>query len=76
MSWRKAKITEPDNIILMNGKEAHILGVSQIIHGEKNEEGSVEGKKYYNLAGQKHRSWFILDLETGQRGLNLGADEE
>lgn len=76
MSWRKAKVTEPDNIILMNGKEAHILGVSKLIHGEYDEEeGSVKGKVYYNLSGQKHRHWFLLDLETGKRGLNPGSEE-
>lgn len=29
---------------------------------------AVEAQEIYNLKKQKHRNWFILDLETGQHG--------
>lgn len=74
MGWRTAKVTEPDNIAIMNGQEAHFLGVSKIILGTK-ENGQVKGKTFYNTSGQAHRSWFLLDLETGQRGVNIGSEE-
>lgn len=75
MGWRTAKVTEPDNIAIMNGQEAHFLGVSKIIRGVADEKGRVEGKTFYNTSGQAHRGWFLLDLETGQRGLNVGSEE-
>ena len=76
MGWRTAKAAEPkqDNISMMNGKEVHFLGVSKIIRGISDENGEVQGKTFHDLSAQSHRPWFLLDLETGQRGLNPGSE--
>lgn len=63
-----------DNRINIKGKEAIPIGVSEIRLGVLNEDtDKVEGKVMYSLKEQKHRNWFLIDLETGKRGVNPGS---
>ena len=73
-----------DNQLIIENNEYTGLGVAKIIVGVENPESRetlvdpVTGYKYarntvetheiYCLKTQKHRPWFILDLETGSRG--------
>ena len=79
-----------DNKLLIEEKEYIGLGVSKIIFGKENldrreilqdkETGlnysrtAVEAQEIYCLKTQKHRPWFILDLETGQNGWYPGCE--
>lgn len=47
-----------DNYVKINDREAHFIGVSKIQLGNK---------IFYNLSEQKHRPWFVLVLDRGQR---------
>lgn len=63
-----------DNRINIRGKEAIPIGVNEIKLGVLNEDtGKVEAQTMYNLKEQNHRNWFLIDLETGKRGVNPGS---
>lgn len=72
-----------DNSLIIENKEYIGLGVAKIVVGVENPERTeiivnedgyneartaVEAQEIYCLKTQKHRPWFILDLETGSRG--------
>lgn len=72
-----------DNSLIIENKEYTGLGVAKIVVGVENpnqteiivnKDGyneartAVEAQEIYCLKTQKHRPWFILDLETGSRG--------
>lgn len=73
-----------DNQLVIENKEYIGLGVERIIVGVENPNereiivnpntglnearNRVEAQEIYCLKTQKHRLWFILDLETGSRG--------
>lgn len=72
-----------DNSLVIENHEYTGLGVEKVIVGVENpdrteiivnNEGyneartAVEAQEIYCLKTQKHRPWFILDLETGSRG--------
>lgn len=76
--------------VLLDGKEATVLGAQQIIVGVENpnkrevltdwasgynySRTAVEPQELYNLHVSKHSPWFILDLETGQHGWYPGCE--
>ena len=76
--------------VLLDGKEATVLGAQQIIVGVENPDKreirtdwdsgynysrtAVEPQELYNLHVSKHSPWFILDLETGQHGWYPGCE--
>lgn len=47
-----------DNLVKINGKEAHFIGVQRIQLGKDS---------YYNLSEQKHRPWFVIVLDSQGR---------
>lgn len=72
-----------DNSLRIENYEYTGLGLEKVIVGVENtdrteiivnNEGyneartAVEAQEIYCLKTQKHRPWFILDLETGSRG--------
>ena len=72
-----------DNSLIIENKEYTGLGVAKIVVGVENvnrteiivnndgyneARNAVEAQEIYCLKTQKHRPWFILDLETGSRG--------
>ena len=46
------------NLIKINGREAHLIGVQQVKLGNNT---------YYDLYEQKHRPWFVIVLDTQER---------
>lgn len=46
------------NLIKINGREGHLIGVQQIKLGNNT---------YYDLYEQKHRPWFVIVLDTQER---------
>lgn len=79
-----------NNEIIREGKEVAVFGVSKIIVGIENQERreilqdeasglnysrtAVEALEIYSIKTQKHRPWFLLDLETGSRGWYPGCE--
>lgn len=72
-----------DNSLIIENNEHTGLGIEKIIVGVENPERreiltdengynyartAVEAQEIYCLKTQRHRPWFILDLETGARG--------
>lgn len=72
-----------DNLIMSNNMETVLLGVERIDVGVPTDNMIIKtdpetGQNYkvpevvpqtvYSLKDQKHRAWFVLDLETGTRG--------
>ncbi len=47
--------------------------VTDSITGYKSIQDKIEGQTVYELRTQKHRPWFVLDLETGSRGWYPGC---
>ena len=47
-----------DNLIKINGRESHFIGIQRIQLGED---------VYYDLSEQKHRPWFVLVLDSQGR---------
>ena len=73
-----------DNLLKINDVEYQPLGVDKVIYGLENPEktevrkdpdtglnyarNEVEQQEIFSLSAQKHRCWFIIDLETGKHG--------
>lgn len=47
-----------DNLIKINGREAHFIGVQKIKLGKN---------IYYDLSEQRHRPWFVIVLDSQER---------
>lgn len=47
-----------DNLVKINGREAHFIGVQQIKLGKDT---------YYNIYEQKHNPWFVIVLDSQER---------
>lgn len=47
-----------DNLVKINGREAHFIGVQKINLGKNT---------YYDLSEQRHNPWFVLVLDSQER---------
>lgn len=66
-----------DNIIKINGKNYYAINLESVIKA-RSANSPIEDKvknatEIFNAKKQWHKNWFILDLETGSRGIYPGC---